>query len=70
VDYDIKEMTEVWMATNSEDKRICQENQIGVLSPGYDPGPYSPVHEGGAAQFVDWYASHMEGRLLEDAEQS
>jgi Rieske 2Fe-2S family protein len=70
VDYDVKEMTEVWIATNSEDKRICQENQIGVMSPGYDPAPYSPVHEDGAAQFVDWYASHLEGRLLEDAEQS
>ena len=70
VDYDVKEMTEVWLATNAEDKRICQENQIGVMSPGYDPAPYSPVHEDGAAQFVDWYASHMEGRLLEDAERS
>ena len=70
VDYDIKEMTEVWMATNTEDKRVCQENQIGVMSPAYEPAPYSPVHEGGTSQFVDWYCSHLQGRLLEDAEQS
>jgi Rieske 2Fe-2S family protein len=70
VDYDVKEMTEVWMATNAEDKRVCQENQIGVTSPAYDPAPYSPVHEGGAAQFLDWYCSHLENRLLEDAERS
>jgi glycine betaine catabolism A len=68
VDYDVKEMTEVWMATNAEDKRICQENQIGVASPAYDPAPYSPVHEGGASQFLDWYCSHLQGRLLEDAD--
>jgi Rieske 2Fe-2S family protein len=68
VDYDLKELTEVWLATNFADKRICQENQIGVMSPAYEPAPYSPIHEDGAAQFVDWYASHLEGRLVEDAE--
>jgi Rieske 2Fe-2S family protein len=68
-DYDLKEMTEVWLATNDEDRRVCQENQIGVLSPAYEPAPYSALHEGGAAQFVDWYCSHLQGRLLEDAEQ-
>jgi Rieske 2Fe-2S family protein len=67
VDYDIKDLTEVWIATNAADKRICQENQIGVASPAYDPAPYSPVHEDGAAQFLDWYCSHLEDRLLEDA---
>ena len=67
VDYDLKELTEVWIATNAADKRICQENQIGVASPAYDPAPYSLVHEDGAAQFVDWYARQLENRLLEEA---
>jgi Rieske 2Fe-2S family protein len=65
VDYDIKEMTEVWLATNEADRRICQENQVGVLSPVYDPAPYSPVHEEGVMQFVDWYCHHLEGKLTE-----
>jgi glycine betaine catabolism A len=65
VDYDLKTLTEVWLATNEEDRRICQENQLGVMSPGYDPAPYSPVHEDGVVQFVDWYCSHLQGRLLE-----
>jgi Rieske 2Fe-2S family protein len=65
VDYDVKQLTEVWLATNEEDRRICQENQRGVMSPGYDPAPYSPVHEDGVVQFVDWYCSHMQGRLHE-----
>jgi Rieske 2Fe-2S family protein len=68
VDYDLKELTEVWIATNAADKRICQENQVGVTSPAYDPAPYSLVHEDGAAQFVDWYAAQLEGRLVEDAD--
>ena len=63
VDYDIKRMTEVWLATNDSDRRVCQENQIGVNSPAYDPAPYSPVHEGGVIQFVDWYAAELEERL-------
>ena len=65
VDYDLKTMTEVWMATNDADRRICQENQIGVTSPAYDPAPYSPIHEDGVVQFVDWYCSHLERRLTE-----
>ena len=63
VDYDVKRMTEVWLATNDSDRRVCQENQIGVNSPAYDPAPYSPVHEGGVIQFVDWYAAELEERL-------
>ena len=65
VDYDLKTLTEVWLATNDEDRRICQENQLGVMSPGYDPAPYSPVHEDGVVQFVDWYCSHLLRRLEE-----
>jgi Rieske 2Fe-2S family protein len=67
VDYDLKTLTEVWLATNDEDRRICQENQLGVMSPGYDPAPYSPVHEDGVVQFVDWYCSHLQRRLEESA---
>jgi glycine betaine catabolism A len=65
VDYNLKTLTEVWLATNEEDRRICQENQLGVMSPGYDPAPYSPVHEAGVVQFVDWYCSHLQRRLEE-----
>jgi glycine betaine catabolism A len=67
VDYNLERMTEVWMATNEADRRVCQENQIGVNSPAYDPAPYSPVHEGGVIQFVDWYCTELEGRLTDNA---
>ena len=58
-DYDLKRLNEVWMATNDEDREVVENNQRGILSPAYDPGPYSPIHEGGNIQFTDWYASAM-----------
>ncbi len=63
VDYSLKELTEVWVATNDQDRRIVEENQLGVSSPAFEPGPYNAVHEGGVIQFVDWYAAAMERSL-------
>jgi Rieske 2Fe-2S family protein len=63
VDYSLKELTEVWLATNDQDRRIIEENQLGVSSPAFEPGPYNRVHEGGVVQFVDWYAGTMERAL-------
>ena len=63
VDYNIDELTRVWNATNDQDRRIVEENQRGVNSPAFEPGPYSPLHEGGVIQFVDWYAGAIERSL-------
>jgi Rieske 2Fe-2S family protein len=63
VDYDVGKLTEVWLATNNEDRRVCQENQLGVNSPIYEAAPYSPVHEVGVMQFVSWYRDHLIARL-------
>ena len=60
VDYDLKRLTEVWNATNDEDREITETNQRGILSPAYQPGPYSPDWESGVVQFVDWYVSSLE----------
>ena len=54
-DYDLKRLTEVWIATNDEDRTIVEGNQQGIDSPAYTPGPYSPAMEDGVEQFVDWY---------------
>ena len=40
--------------------------RFGILSPAYEPGPYSEMHEGGVIQFVDWYADFIGPRLAED----
>ena len=65
VDYNLAELIHVWNETNDEDRRIVEENAFGVRSPAYEPGPYSPVHEGGVSQFVEWYASFIGPRLAE-----
>ena len=65
VDYDLARLTEVWLATNEEDRRVCQENQLGVNSPAYAPAGYSPVHEAGVMQFISWYRDHLMRRLSE-----
>ena len=67
VDYDINRLTEVWLATNDADRRVCQENQLGVNSPAYEPAPYSPVHEPSVMQFDDWYCAQFAKRLVEAA---
>ncbi|ETW12868.1 dioxygenase [Roseivivax marinus] len=63
VDYDLEKLTEVWIHTNDEDRAIVEENQRGVNSPAYVPGPYSQQHESGVIQFVDWYARTLQERL-------
>ena len=63
VDYDLQKLTEVWLATNDEDRRVVEENQKGILSPAYEPGPYSPHQEEGVIHFVDWYCKTLTDRL-------
>jgi stachydrine N-demethylase len=60
VDYDKTRLTEVWVATNEEDREVVEANQLGIHSPAYRPGPYSDYWEGGVIQFVEWYAARME----------
>ncbi len=59
VDYNLDELTRVWTATNDQDRRIVEDNQLGCSSPAYEPGPYSQMHEDGVIQFVDWYVGAL-----------
>lgn len=67
VDYDVGHLTKVWLATNEEDRRVCQENQLGINSPAYAPASYSPIQEAGVMQFVNWYRNHFMHRLSDEA---
>lgn len=62
-DYDLKRLTEVWTATNDEDRRVVEDNQHGINSPAYESGPYSRTQESGVISFVDWYRNTMGDRL-------
>jgi Rieske 2Fe-2S family protein len=62
-DYDLQKLTEVWIATNEQDRRLVEDTHAGVSSPAYVPGPYSEVAEIGVRLFVDWYCSNMQRKL-------
>mgnify|MGYP006192925097 CR=1 FL=1 len=66
-DYDLTRLTEVWLATNDEDRRVVEENQAGINSPAYTPGPYSQKQESGVIQFIDWYLATLRHALQDPA---
>ena len=55
VDYDVEKLIALWTMTNLEDKMLAENNQLGVNSPGYTPGPYSQEAEMLALRFTDYY---------------
>lgn len=64
-DYDLENLTKVWLATNDQDRQLVEETFQGVRSPAYVPGPFSDVAENGVCQFVDWYCDTMNQKLAE-----
>ncbi len=58
-DYNIEKLCRVWNSTNAEDKRFTEENQRGINSIGYQPGPYAPDYEFAVINFVNWYSETM-----------
>ncbi|WAJ37079.1 glycine-betaine demethylase subunit GbcA [Pseudomonas sp. GOM7] len=63
VDYDVARLREVWDATNDQDRRLGEENQRGINSTAYQPGPYSKTYEFGVINFLDWYSERMLNNL-------
>jgi len=58
-DYDLERLMWFWKTTAEQDWQLCQDNQAGVNSRFYRPGPYSDYAEGGPGQFVDWYLGEL-----------
>jgi Rieske 2Fe-2S family protein len=58
VDYDTSRVAAVWEATLREDKELVQNNQLGVESAGYRPGPYSRM-EIGVSEFDRRYVRYV-----------
>ena len=59
VDYDPANLVAVWEATNRQDAALVEITQAGVVSPAYEPGPYSPFTEGLVEDFCRWYLERM-----------
>lgn len=66
-DYDPARLSEVWLATNAQDKGLAEENHKGIKSPGYRPGPYSPDAEFMILDFMAWYKECLSGYLSYDS---
>ncbi len=58
IDYNIDEMIWMWDVTTIADKRIIENNQKGVLSNKYKPGPLSQM-EKGLEKFKNWYLKQL-----------
>jgi Rieske 2Fe-2S family protein len=56
-------MRRVWDATNDQDRRLVEENQLGINSRAYQPGPYSETYEYGVIDFLQWYSEQMLSNL-------
>ncbi len=65
VDYDINKLKWMWDETTIQDTRIINDNQKGVNSSRYTPGPYSEG-EAGSARFTAWYLTRLGGKERPD----
>ena len=63
VDYHLDQLTDLWTRTNLQDKHLAENNQAGIVSSGYRPGPYSEEAEMLAQRFTDWYCDKARAYL-------
>ena len=68
VDYDVARLTEVWAVTNDQDRTLGENNQRGIESRAYRPGPYMPLIETGTAEFTQWYVNSLRTSLERSGE--
>jgi len=66
VDYDVERLSAFWKATGEQDWTICANNQTGVNSSRYRPGPYSTM-ETDLTFLTRWYLDELT-RTLSAAE--
>jgi Rieske 2Fe-2S family protein len=57
-DYDVERLTEFWKITGEQDWHLCENNQKGIRSFKYEPGPMAPSEED-VVNFHSWYLKRM-----------
>jgi Rieske 2Fe-2S family protein len=57
-DVDMERLKWLWHVTTVADKKIIEDNQQGVNSRFYEPGPYSPMEEP-TMGFIEWYLARI-----------
>lgn len=65
-DYDIERLRHVWDQTNKQDRELAEQNQRGINSLAYQPGPYSETYEFGVINFLDWYGDTVLNNITQD----
>ncbi len=58
IDYEIEDLVWLWDVTTLADKKIIENNQAGVVSRFYEPGPYTEMEEL-TQRFAEWYLAVM-----------
>lgn len=60
-DYSLERLLPVWERTSEQDWQLCERNQRGIRSSGYQPGPLSDRHETNVSAFHSWYVGALDG---------
>jgi Rieske 2Fe-2S family protein len=66
IDYNIDELTWLWKTTYGQDVMLAENNQRGVNTYSYVPGPYAQT-ESGTSLFVDWYLKQLRTHLDDES---
>jgi Rieske 2Fe-2S family protein len=61
-DYDLDNLTRVWVETNNQDAGLVEEAQRGAASPAYEPGPLGSS-EFMVGMFHSWYEERLRAAL-------
>lgn len=59
VDYQVENLTSVWLATNAQDANLVAITHSGTQDPGYTPGPFSAFTESYVEGFSKWYTARL-----------
>ena len=62
-DYDLEKLLPFWLLTAEQDWAICLNQQRGVNSLAYTPGPLSTYKEYNLDRFLRWYLQEMKAAL-------
>jgi len=58
-DYDLDQLLPFWLLTAEQDWQICVNQQKGVNSHAYTPGPLSTYKEYNLDRFLLWYLQQI-----------
>jgi glycine betaine monooxygenase A len=54
-DYALDALLPFWQLTSEQDWTLCENNQAGVNSSAFTPGPYSTKREYNVIRYTEWY---------------